>query len=110
NVVGRPELVVRFRRGFGETNSDETTKTAKDSPTAPARKPANEEITATLRAPYPASSLPVSIALNFLDTAQYGNTLTTSVKVGTSSLVVDSGTGTPTAVVDVAGLVLNDQG
>jgi VWFA-related protein len=111
SVSGRPELVVRFRRGFGETGSDTATKVAKDSGSAPASKPPNEQINAVLRAPYPTSSLPVAIALNFLDTTQYGGTLTTSIKVGTSSLAVESQAGAPpTAVVDVAGLVLNDQG
>jgi VWFA-related protein len=111
SVSGRPELVVRFRRGFGETGSDTATKVAKDSASAPASKAPNEQINAVLRAPYPTSALPVAIALNFLDTTQYGGTLTTSIKVGTSSLAVESQAGAPpTAVVDVAGLVLNDQG
>ncbi len=110
NVVGRPELVVRFRRGFGETTSDDSTEVSRDSSKPTALKNPGDEVTAVLRAPYPANSLPVSIALNFLDLAQYGNTLTTSVKVGTSSLSVSSETGAPTAVVDIAGLVLNDQG
>jgi VWFA-related protein len=111
SVSGRSELVVRFRRGFGETGSDTATKVAKDSGGAPASKAPNEQINAVLRAPYPTSSLPVAIALNFLDTTQYGGTLTTSIKVGTRSLAVESQAGaSPTAVVDVAGLVLNDQG
>lgn len=110
SIVGRPELIVRFRRGFGEANPDETAKVAKNSPTTPARKTPNEEISAVLRAPYPASSLPVAIALNFLDTTQYGSTLTSSVKIGTGALAVESQSGAPTAVVDIAGLVLNDQG
>ncbi len=110
NVVGRPELIVRFRRGFGEATSDDSAQASRNSSKTTAPKNPGDEVTAVLRAPYPASSLPVSIALNFLDLAQYGNTLTTSVKVGTGSLAVSSETGAPTAIVDVAGLVLNDQG
>lgn len=109
SVVGRPNLVVRFRRGFGEP-PDDAAKKSKDIATLPVRKTPNEEIGAALRAPYPITALPVSIALTFLDTAQYGGTLTTSVRVSTTSLALDRQTESPTAVVDVAGLVLNDQG
>lgn len=109
SIVGRPDLIVRFRRGFGEP-PDEAAKKSKDSAALPVRKTPSEEITAALRAPYPVTALPVSIALTFLDTAQHGGTLTTSVKVSANSLTLDLQAETPTAVVDVAGFVLNDQG
>ncbi len=109
SIVGRPDLVVRFRRGFGEP-PDDSAKKSKDTATLPVRKTPNEEITAALRAAYPVSTLPVSIALTFMDTAQYGGTLTTSVKVAAGALAIDREAETPTAVVDVAGLVLNEQG
>ena len=107
-VVGRPELVVRFRRGFGEPNSDDTAKRAKEA--TPPRKPAAEEMAAALRAAYPKTSLPVALSLSFLDTAQNGATLTTSIKINTSSLPLEPQAGVPTASLDLAGLVLNDQG
>lgn len=108
SVAGRPELVVRFRRGFGEPNPDEPIKTAKGPP--PPRKPPAEEIGAALRAPYPSRNLPISIALNYLDSALEGATLTTAIKVVTSSLPLEPQEGVPTALMDLAGLVLNDQG
>ncbi len=107
-VAGRSDLVVRFRRGFGETNSDDAAKRAKE-PTPP-RKPAAEEIGAALRAAYPTNSLPVAISLNYLDTALNGATLTTSIKINTSSLPLEPQDGIPTALLDLTGLVLNDQG
>jgi len=108
-VAGRPELLVRFRRGFGEAALSETSKTQKDAGSSPAKSQINQ-INAVLRSPYPAANLPVSISLNFLNTAQYGETLTTAIKVNTRSLTVDAQSGSPTAVMDLAGLVLNDQG
>jgi VWFA-related protein len=108
SVAGRSELVVRFRRGFGEPNPDDAAKRAKEP--LPARKPPAEEIGAALRASYPARGLPVSIALNYLDTVLDGPTLTTAIKVGTSSLPLEPQAGVPTALMDLAGLVLNDQG
>jgi len=110
SVAGRPELVVRFRHGFGEAISPETARHSKEQTVAAARKTPADELGAALRAAFPASSLPVSISLNFLDTAQNGATLTTSVKVDASSLSLKSETGTDAAFLDIAGMVLSDQG
>lgn len=107
-VVGHPDLVVRFRRGFGEASSDDAAKRAKEG--TPPQKSAAEEMGAALRAAYPKTSLPVALALNYLDTVQNGATLTTSLKIDTSSLPLESQAGVPTALLDIAGLVLNDQG
>jgi hypothetical protein len=54
--------------------------------------------------------LPVSISLTFLDSAQDGATLTTSIKIATDSLTTERQEEVPTAVLDVAGVVLNEQG
>jgi VWFA-related protein len=109
SIVGRADLVVRFRRGFGES-PDETAKRNKESEKLPVRKTPIEELNGALRAVYPLTALPVSIALTFLDSPQYGATLTTSIKIVTDSLTTEKTGELPTGVVDVAGLVLNDQG
>ena len=110
SINGKPDLVVRFRRGFGEVVSSEAANRSKDKLTTPARKPPNEELGAALRSPYPKNELPVSITLNFIDVPQYGATLTTSLKVSTSSLVLEAQGGPPQAILDVAGAVFDDQG
>jgi VWFA-related protein len=109
SIKGHPDLVVRFRRGFGESVSDEA-KRNKEAANLPVRKTPTEEINAALRAVYPLTSVPVSISLAYLDTAQYGGTLTTSIKIETNNLTFERQGEVPTAVVDLAGLVLNDQG
>ncbi|HEX7721973.1 MAG TPA: VWA domain-containing protein, partial [Pyrinomonadaceae bacterium] len=110
SVVGRPDLVVRFRRGFGELPEETARKKEKEGDTPPVRKTPTDEINAVLSKQYPASAMPVAISLNFLDTAQYGGTLTTSIKVSTDSLKLEPVGDTPTAMLDMAGLVLNEQG
>ena len=113
SVVGRPELVVRFRRGIGEPPDDKT-DTAKSKPkdgeTLPIRKTPNDEINSVLRAQYPTLTMPVAIALTFIDTALYGGTLTTSIKVDTRSLTLEKQPDGSMAAVDMAGWVLNEQG
>ncbi|HEX8898370.1 MAG TPA: VWA domain-containing protein, partial [Chthoniobacterales bacterium] len=108
SVVGRPDLVVRFRRGFGEPPEEIAKDKAKDAERQPpARKAPNDEINSVLAAQYPTTAMPVAISLNFLDTAQDGGTLTTTIKVSTSSLALDPQPDGTIAAVDVAGLVLN---
>jgi VWFA-related protein len=109
SIAGRSDLVVRFRSGFGES-SDEAAKRDKESQPATARKTPSEEIDGALRATYPLTALPVSILLTFLDTAQDGATLTTSIKVATGSLTTERQAEVPIALLDIAGVVLNDQG
>jgi hypothetical protein len=104
-VSGRPDLVVRFHRSFGEFSSAESASRKKKQGPAGA-KPANDPMGDALRSPYPKNDLPVAISLNFLDVAQVGPTLTTSIKISSKSLVLDAQVG----VMDVAGAVFNDQG
>ncbi|HSQ24848.1 MAG TPA: VWA domain-containing protein, partial [Pyrinomonadaceae bacterium] len=109
SIAGRPDLIVRFRRGFGES-SDEAAKRDKAAKLPAVRKTPVEELNGALRAVYPLTALPVSISLVFLDSAQYGATLTTSIKIATDSLATERQGDVPTAILDFAGLVLNDQG
>src|SRR5215831_11135504 len=110
SVVGRPELVVRFRRGFGEPSEEIPKNKEKQGQPLPVRKTPIDEINAVLVAQYPTRAMPVAIALNYIDTAQYGGTLTTTIRVGTSSLSLEKQDNGEAALLDVAGLVLNDQG
>jgi VWFA-related protein len=110
SINGKPDLVIRFRRGFGEVGSSEAANRSKGKPTAPARKPPPEELGAALRSPYPKNELPISITLNFIDAPQYGATLTTSLKVSTSSLVLEAQGGSPQAIMDLTGAIFDDQG
>src|SRR5215831_9382657 len=110
SVVGRPELVVRFRRGFGEPSEETPKNKEKQGQAPPVRKTPIDEINAVLVAQYPTTAMPVAIALNYIDTAQYGGTLTTTIRVGTSSLSLEKQDNGAAALLDVAGLVLNDQG
>ena len=110
SVVGRPDLVVRFHRGFGEPPEETAKNKSKDKETSAAAKTPNDEIRSALSAQYPSTRVPVAISLNFLDTVQLGGTLRTAIKVGTDSLVLNPQPDGTVAAVDVAVVVLNDQG
>ena len=112
SIVDRPQVTVRFRRGVGEPIANADPKRAKGTPPQPppANKTPGDEIRSALKLPLPTSALPVVIALNFVDTPEKGTTLATSVRVATSSLQLEPQAGVPTALLDIAGYVLNDQG
>lgn len=109
SVNGRPDLVIRFHHGFGDSAPAETALPNKKEGETGGR-PAGGLMSETLRAIYPKRDLPVSISLNFLDIAKVGQTLTTSVKVSTTSLTLESQADQQIASMDVAGGVYDDQG
>ncbi len=109
SVNGRADLVIRFHHGFGDSPpAEKASDKKKEGGAAP--KTSSELMGETLRAIYPKSDLPVSISLNFLDLAQVGQTLTTSVKISTNSMTLEAHEDEQLAVLDLAGGVYDDQG
>jgi VWFA-related protein len=109
NVTGRPNLLVRFHRGFGDSSPAESTAQKKKEG-EPGARPPGELLGEALRSAYPKRDLPVAISLNFLDLAQVGSTLTTSIKVSTKSMVLEPEGDQQLAAMDVAGGVYDDLG
>lgn len=109
SVNGRSDLLIRFRRSFGEVSPpDSAARRKKES--QPDSKPATDLMGETLRSTYPKSDLPVAISLNFVDVAQLGSTLTTTIKISTSSLMLEAQGGLPIKEMDIAGGVFDDHG
>ena len=109
NVIGRPELVIRFRRRVGEFGSSESAS-RQSKPAQPNRKESSELLSDALRAKYPLSALPVSLTLNYVDVPQYGSSLTVSLKVVTDSLQYEGAADSQSANVDIAGAIFDIQG
>jgi VWFA-related protein len=105
SVIGRPELVVRLRRGLGASPSS----VSSTNPPGPVKTP-NEMMQGAIRATYPQRDLPVALSLNFLHLTPAGETLTVSVRATTSSLVFESEAGQRVANISVGGGVFDDQG
>jgi VWFA-related protein len=107
SVLGHPDLLVRFHRGIGGKTID-----AKAPNVQPATetRPKENTVASALRASYPQTDLPVAVSLNFVNTAQSGSTLTASIQVATGSLILENEAGTPSALLDIAGFVLDEQG
>ena len=109
SVTGRPELMVRFRRGFGDLPFSDSVNQAKSN-TAPEGPKPDQEVRAALRSTYPKAGLPISLSLNFMNLPQRGDLLVTSLGIATTSVIFEAQAGVPTANVILAGIVLDDRG
>jgi VWFA-related protein len=109
SIPSRPDLTVRLPRGY--LNSLAVRK-SKQADAASSKAPSvGSAAAASKGAPEPAtlsSALPVTLSLNYIDVPGAGGVVTSSIQIGSNTLGVDAATEIST--VDVAGIILNDQG
>jgi VWFA-related protein len=117
SVIGRPELSVRLPRGFmagqavaaAKSTEVKTTPSDAKAPATAAAKGAEADIRAALAASSPRKGLPTQLSVSFVDVPNTGPVLTSSVQMATDVLGYGA-EGKQPAAIDVAGIVLNDQG
>lgn len=111
NVIDRKDLAVRVRKGFFDVEPS--------APVAEVKKPASpeEENKATasklkeaIIAPYPRTGIPISLGVNYYDTAIKGPTLATSVQIPGEFMLFGPRDGKTQAIVDVTGAYFDDKG
>jgi VWFA-related protein len=110
-VVDRPELSVRRPRSYLAPSPVTTVTSAanqSDPKAAHAERAADLDLRNALNAAVPTTTVPTSVAVSFVDTPDNGLVVTASVQVASSSL--DLGPDGKQAIVDLAGVILNDQG
>ena len=125
SVIGRPDLVVKLPKGYLQAQADaemaraDAKSNRSESTTQPvstgakdhtdASKPSDAELRSALAAPAARHALPTMVSATFLDTPNNGPIITASVQAATAGL--DYGAdGKETAAIDLAGVVLSDQG
>lgn len=114
SVVGRPDLTVRVARGFfgSKPKTEEAPGAVAATPPADNSTPAKRTETAlmsALSAPSARTAVPTTLSVSFVDVPNSGPVLTAATQVPTE--VLDYGPeGKEAAAVDLAGVVLNDQG
>lgn len=112
-VVGRPELTVNAARGFFSNPASVVAKVT--PPSEEDKKPAKQESKAdadlreALNDSHSSHALPLQLSLIYLDTPANGSVLTTSLQAPTDVLSYGN-EGREPAQLNVAGVVLNDQG
>ena len=111
NVIGRSDLVVRVRKGFFDTEpSAPVAETKKPATPVEENKIGASKLREAIIAPYPKTGMPVSLSINYYDTANKGPTLATSVQIPGEFMLFGPRDGKTQAVVDVTGVYFDDKG
>lgn len=110
SIIGRPDLTVRLPRGFMMTEPKGAPSDTTTADTAPATAKGPEAaLISALGAPSARKGLPTTLAVSFVDVPGTGPVVTASTQLATDALGYGPD-GKQTASIDVAGVVLNDQG
>lgn len=108
-VVGRPDLIVRLRRGFYDVDPKPPAAVANSAPVESPKTPATA-LKESILAAYPKTEMPVSLGLNYYDIGGKGAILSASIQVPGEFLVFGPRDEKIQAVIDLAGVVFNDRG
>ena len=107
-LTGRPDLVVRVRRGFFDVDPAPSANKAKEERTS--AKTPEAQLGQAMASPYPERGIPVSLSLNYLFTPDRGMMLSTTMHITTEFLSFNLESGKQRATVRIGGLVLNEKG
>lgn len=107
-IPDRPELSVRLPRGF-YTGVSKTAPPPSTETAVPATKGVEGALINALSAASAREGLPTQLSVGFLDVPGTGPVLTTSMQMATSGLGYGAD-GKQPAAIDLAGVILNDQG
>jgi VWFA-related protein len=115
NVIGRPDLSVRVRKGFFDLERAPVTaarqsKNPDQKPDQSKEKTAETQLRAAITAPFPEHGLPVSLSLTWTDTAEKRQTLNIALQVNGEAFSSERESDKRQAVVDVAGSIYNEEG
>ncbi len=111
SIVGRPELTVRVRRGFFDSDSSMAANaTVIENQQQNQDKAIAAKLRETLVSPYPDNKLPLSISVNYQDVEGKGPLLSASIQVPGEFIVFGPEGDKTQALLDVAGAFFNDRG
>jgi VWFA-related protein len=111
SIPGRPELSVRMARGFfsGEPKPDDKPADTSTAETVETSKNVGNALMSALAAPSARTGLPTKLSVSFVDVPGSGPVLTAATQMSVEGLGYGAD-GKQPAAIDLAGVVLNDQG
>lgn len=109
SIPGRPELSVRVARGFFSSEPQPEEKAAETSKAVDTPTNVTGALMSALAAPSARTGLPTKLFVSFVDVPGSGPVLTAATQMATAGLGYGAD-GKQPAAIDLAGVVLNDQG
>jgi VWFA-related protein len=110
SIIGRPDLTVRVRRGFFDSDPATSTAAATKSKGEDPVKAVARKLLEVLVAPYPDNKLPLSLSVDYHDVAGKGPTLSASVQVPGEFILFGPEGEKTQALLDIAGAFYDDRG
>jgi hypothetical protein len=109
-LIGRPDLVVRVRKGYFDLDPPAPV-IAKGSTQPAQKKPAAALLRESLAAPYPTRDLPILLSADYYDLPDKGPTVSTAIQMPGEFLVFDERPdGKVQAAVDLSAIYLDEKG
>ena len=108
-LVGKPGLSVRVRRGFFDVEPEPVAKGDKTAQPSKQKTP-ESELREAIVAPYPNREIPIALCLSYVNTAEKGEMLSTSMQIPGEFLSYGANSDKSKAIVDLAGVVYDSKG
>ncbi|HEU4795351.1 MAG TPA: VWA domain-containing protein [Pyrinomonadaceae bacterium] len=110
-LVNRPDLTVRVRKGFFDTDPPGATANAKKPEQSPSTKTPTVKLREAIATAYPLRALPILMSVDYYDIADKGPMLSTAVQLPGEFLSFgEQPDGKIQAIVDVSGVFYDDKG
>ncbi|MBV9957588.1 MAG: VWA domain-containing protein [Acidobacteria bacterium] len=115
SVVGRPDLVVRVRRGFLDQPEEKAVASQGGTTNAAsrgkdARTSTQEALLQAIRTSQPSKGLPTSLFATYADAPNIGTYINASMEIETDALAFTETNGKQVATVDIGGIVFDTAG
>ena len=113
SVVNRPDLSVRVRKGFFDIEpTPKVAEAAESTPVSPdeENKIVVKKLREAITAAYPRTAIPLSLGLNYYDTAAKGATVAASVQIPGEFLEFGPRNGKTQAIADLTGVFFDEKG
>jgi VWFA-related protein len=110
SVVGRPDLLVRTRQGFFAVDKTRSRSARIEDERPTVEKSGESRLFSAVTAAVPQGQLPVSLSLTYVNSPNKGLVLTIALQVRSAALAFAPSADKQEASVEIAGLVLNDEG
>lgn len=108
-LINKPDLTVRVRRGFFDLDPEPAKALAKKNSREDEKSP-QAKLQETITRPFPQRDIPIALSLSYVNTANKGDLLSTSLEIPSEFLSFVAQGDKSRAVVDLSGFVYNDKG
>lgn len=110
NLIGKPDLSVRVRKGFFDVDTDPVADQKKKKTTLEQPKTTQTELRDAVVDIHPARGIPIALSVAYVNTAEKGELLSSSVQIPGEFVTYGADSDKSKAIVDLAAVVYDSNG